>query len=240
MTTPSLDTPKLTTITEATKSNRTVDLFGNDDLFDNEPPIAQIKPAKPVTKSPLNDDIFDDNQPIKPVKSKPVKQAIDDDLFGDDQPVTIDEPFKEVKKSKSKPVTDDLFDNKPDKPIPDDDLFDEPTQPKVAAVKGLSDDLFKASTPAKSDESDLFTSLGPLPKPKSTEQSPVTVKKSKTKKETKPELKPDSVPSIFADVPTIDQEIVPPTQQPPVVDDIFASSPPAKKPEVEVMEINVY
>ena len=218
---PKITKPATSSTTEASSvGNRVkVDLFGNDDLFDNEP---SLRPTEYVVKSPLDDDLFSEKPP-KHIKSvKPVKQTVND-LFGEDKPV-------------KKATNDNLFKENPVKPVKNDDLFGDNIKPvDETLVTGLPNDLFKSTKSKNEDESDLFTSLGPLPKPKpSTEQhSPATVKKSKAKKVTKTDT---AVPSIFADVPTIDHDIVTTKSQPVVVDDIFASSPPAKTSDTKVSE----
>ena len=263
-------------------------MFGNDDLFGDEPPSQPSKPTKPTKdndfddifgtpkpsiKNPLEDDLFGEeiDKPVKqekPVSIKPVPQVTDDDLFG--EPVKPKEPVKPV--PQVTPV-DDLFDEpvkpkKPVKPVPQvtpvDDLFDEPVKPKkpVKPVPQVNDDdlfsdlikqdkpvtldeqpnklpanLFSVSPPPPSqptktddEDGDLFASLGPTPKPKKP-STPVVNKPLPTEAPPNKSVpKPSDKPSIFTDIPTIDQEITKLLDTGKRDDDIFASSPPGQKP----------
>ena len=278
--------PPTSTTKVPPQTKQKTDLFGNDDLFADDPlsqPSKSTKSSKddddldglfgtskPSVKNPLEDDLFGEetDKPVKQEKPvKPVPQVTDDDLFG--EPV---KPKKPVKPVPQVTAVDDLFDEpvkpkKPVKPVPQvtavDDLFDEPVKPKkpVKPVPQVTDDdlfddiikqdkpallnnqpnklpdnLFSVSPPplqpTKTDDEDgdLFASLGPTPKPKKP-STPVVDKSLPTEAPPKKSVpKPSDTPSIFTDIPTIDQEITKPLDTGKRDDDIFASGPPGQKP----------
>ena len=191
----------------SSRVKQTPDLFGNDDLFDDLPPVdvkRQTTKKQPVVA--MEDDLFGEGTKVLPVK-KPQTSA-SDDLFGDlDTKPTSKESESKPPASKPLPLSDDLFVVKETIPT---------TSNKIIT---------------KDEDEDLFASLGTVPK-QTKKQKPVkpVIEEDPFDEETKPTVSESSkVDSIFSDAPDLSVTSSS-TAGMKEEDDLFASVPSGKKP----------